>query len=271
MENTRLGFFRMRNFLIGLGILVLGGCLLLSQVCRVREAAAAMQCISRQKQMALAIHNYHDAFGHFPPGVVPHPTLPVEQRLSWLVTILPYVEQDSISKRVHLASGWDGESNSFLTGIKIPQYTCPSYSGQPASTATYVGVAGVGPDAATLPTTDRRSGMFGYDRKVVPSDVKDGLSNTLLVLETWADAVPWARGGSGTVRGIDPATVPYVGPDRPFRSEHPLEKKWFGTNTIVVTASMADGSARHFKEGVNPKLLEALATIAGGEEVNGDW
>jgi hypothetical protein len=230
-----------------------------------------MRCISNQKQIALAIHNYHDVHGRYPPAVFPHQSVSVERRMSWFVMILPFIEQESLFKHLQTANEWSEEPNSSLTDIKITQYLCPSYSEQTSPFSTYVGVSGIGPDAAALPVTDKRGGIFGYDRKVTHSDVMDGTSNTLLVMETWTDAGPWARGGPTTVRGFDPTTAPYVGPDRPFRSEHPLEKKWFGSNTIVVTASMADGSARQFNEGVNSKLLEALATIAGGEEVKWDW
>ena len=47
----------------------------------------------------------------------------------------------------------------------------------------YVGVAGVGADAATLPLSDPRAGVFGYDRKTSLRDIKDGHSTTMLLTE----------------------------------------------------------------------------------------
>src|SRR5262245_60935755 len=92
---------------------------------------------------------------------------------------------------------------------------------------TYVGMAGLGPDAATLPVKDRRCGLFGYERRIRLADVTDGHNSTVAVVETAADIGPWAAGGRSTLRSIDPDERPYVGEERPFGRVHrPHWHRW---------------------------------------------
>src|ERR1700736_512114 len=71
-----------------IGILI---ALLLPAVQKVREAANRAQCTNNLKQISLALHNYHDANGSFPPGAVPN-------FAPWTVYILPFLEQDNLYK-----------------------------------------------------------------------------------------------------------------------------------------------------------------------------
>jgi prepilin-type processing-associated H-X9-DG protein len=98
------------------------------------------------------------------------------------------------------------------------------------------------------------------------------MSNTLLILESARDNGPWARGGPATLRGLDSADRPYLGTGRPFGGTHFAENILFKRGrSIGCNAAMADGSVRFLKEAIAPQVLEALATMAGGEEVGDDW
>src|SRR5207248_2741960 len=53
------------------------------------EAAARAKCSNNLKQLALAMHNYHDARGELPPDRI------VPDWPTWAVLILPFIEQDN--------------------------------------------------------------------------------------------------------------------------------------------------------------------------------
>src|SRR5437667_4437503 len=72
--------------------------LLLPAVQKVREAAARTQCLNNLKQIGLAMHNYHDSYGSFPPGnyQVPDNTAYYRCFANWAIYILPFVEQGNL-------------------------------------------------------------------------------------------------------------------------------------------------------------------------------
>lgn len=114
--------------------------------------------------------------------------------------------------------------------------------------------------------------MFGYDRRTELADVTDGTSNTILLWETARDNGPWARGGSATVRGLDPADVPYAGSGRPFGGLHFAERALFLSGSSTGSSlGMADGTVRWVSNGVPADLLNGLATVAGNESPPSDW
>jgi hypothetical protein len=143
----------------------------------------------------------------------------------------------------------------------------------PDNRTNYLGVAGVGPDAATLPLADPAAGAFGYSRRVTLADVKDGTANTLFVLDSAPEPGPWARGGPASVRGLDPAARPYLGVGRPFAGTHYDNGTVFRSGRPVGgAAALADGSVREVRHTVADAVLERLATIAGKDGVAaGEW
>ena len=70
--------------------------LLLPATQSAREAARRMQCSNNLKQIGLGLHNYHDVYGQFPPAAIGPHNVPRERQFSWLVAILPFLEQQSL-------------------------------------------------------------------------------------------------------------------------------------------------------------------------------
>jgi hypothetical protein len=258
--------------LAGLVLLGAKGVTLLS------EKSRGAECKNNLRRLGLALNQFHDEHRAFPPGTVPNDALKPEQRLSWVTLLLPYLEPEALpdSKasarrvgkerqlygQIHFQQAWDAEVNRAATTTRLPVCVCPS-DGDPAARSsawtTYVGIAGVGRDAASIPdfhppamvAKDPNAGIFGYDRWTTRDDVTAGLSKRLMVVETMRDNGPWAQGGPATVRGIDPEDNPPIGYGRPFGGQHRR-----GAYVLY-----ADGQAEFVHDTIHPPAWQAQARI----------
>ena len=192
-----------------IGILI---ALLLPAVQAAREAARRTQCANHLKQIGLAMHNFHDARGGVPPVYltgVGHTT--------WLVLIMPYLEQTG------LYDAYDIERTYYVQPLEVIQhqvsfYYCPSRRSPPQWSVTGDGGGGVphrpgaladyamgGGDGSYVPWYANPDGSLngngfssapyftgtlngsrptwtftGWKIKRFFRDVEDGLSNTLM-------------------------------------------------------------------------------------------
>jgi prepilin-type processing-associated H-X9-DG protein len=234
---------------------------------RLRATSHRTECVNNLRQLGLALNGHLDAHGAFPPAAILNPRLPPQRRLSWLAAILPDLGEgtpagkryEDLAGRLDRRRAWDAPANALVVRTPIPLFLCPAhpdYAPRSSSFTTYVGIAGVGLDAANLPRTDPRAGMFGYDRGVKLREVTALISSVMMVTETAEDNGPWAAGGHPTVRGVDPATTQYIGPDRPFGGLHRG-----GLNVLYV-----DLSVRWLSDAVEPEVFRTQATIADRPE-----
>ena len=116
----------------------------------------------------------------------------------------------------------------------------------------FVGIAGVGADAARLPADHPRAGIFGENRQADLKSIPDGASHTMLVAGVVKGHGSWARPGPATVRSF--TAEPYIqGPDG-FGSGHPDR----------MPVLMADGSVRELSRETDAVIVRRMAAMSDG-------
>lgn len=232
------------RWIVGLVLagLVVVACLL-PAIQRPRELGGPRRSRHNLKMIGLAIHNYETRYRSLPPGWTEGP----EERplQSWQTLLLPYVDQGPVYDRIRLELPWDDAANrepctTWVQAFAHPEVERTDIRGYPVS--HYVGNSQVLPAGGGLP--------FGK--------IPDGLSNTLFCGEVGAGALPWAR--PGNVR--DPAIGLGVSPEQ-FGMKQPSGAE--GACFVWL-----DGAVRYLDRKIDPAVLKALASPAGGEEV-GDF
>lgn len=229
-----------------LGVLI---ALLLPATQSAREAARRSQCTNNLKQIGLALHNYHDRYKQFPPATIGPSNVPRERQFSWLVAILPYLDQQGLYGSLRLDLPCDHPHNAALLQTPLSTVLCPS---DPSRTTqeglcktSYVAITG----ADSTRGSGSTRGVIGLDRGLGIDEIVDGTSNTLLVAEV-ADGGPWFAGGRGTARRIDDWI------EKRSWSQHP------GGGLFVF----ADGSVQFLSSTTEPQTLRDQATAQGLEQ-----
>jgi hypothetical protein len=99
------------KILLAVVLIVLLAGLVFPAIFGARDADRRMYCANNLKMIALAVENYHDIYGSYPTGTMPNPTFTPEKRLSWLVAILPFLEQDNLYNVISKDRAWDDQTN----------------------------------------------------------------------------------------------------------------------------------------------------------------
>jgi prepilin-type N-terminal cleavage/methylation domain-containing protein/prepilin-type processing-associated H-X9-DG protein len=196
--------FTLIELLVVIAIIAILIALLLPAVQQAREAARRSQCKNNLKQIGLALHNYHDVFGMFPPGYVkPVHTAAAPSWVTagpagwgWAAFILPYLDQSALYNQMDV-SGL-GYPHDYTSQIRTPLavYRCPSDigpkindrswwrsktdSGHTAATSNYKAVN----SHAYLQVNNNATGGFSTNSSTGMRDILDGTSNTIAVGET---------------------------------------------------------------------------------------
>ena len=223
-------------WIVPIGCLVIA--LMLPAQQRAREPARRTQCKNNLKQIGLALHNYHDTYGAFPPAF----TVDADgKRLhSWRTLILPYLDQAPLYDKIDFSKPWDDPVNAEAAKTQLHAYHCPSAPGSSTNTS-YVVVVGAN---TCFPGTASRA----------TSDITDGASNTIMVVEVDSEnSVHWM-----SPMDVDEQFVMSVGP----------KSKVSHTGGLHVL--LADGYARFVSYDLDQKVRHALMTINAADTI-GDF
>jgi len=244
--------FSLVELLVVIAIIGILLALLMPAVQAVREAARRMQCMNHLKQIGAALLNYNQMHGVFPPGCIVATGSPPGWRpwqeakstgltqhhgTSWMLQILPYIEQRNLWDAWNFRANVLG--NASLAQIDIPVFYCPSRRGGIRSSDRahlvdrynwtgggndYGGCIGSGNGWTnnsyryfTKPVAGNESehwrhpsrvGIFQPNASARFSDIYDGASNTILTGELQRLVSPpsgissvdgWAAGGVATL------------------------------------------------------------------------
>jgi prepilin-type processing-associated H-X9-DG protein len=235
------------------------GCLialLLPAVEAAREAARRTQCNNNLKVIALALQNYHDDHGMFPPAFIPDKN--GKPMHSWRVLLLPYMEEKALYDQYNFQEPWDGPNNSKLLMNPMPYayrwYQCPSdpRTGRgPGIWTSYVAV--VGPRTAWPGAPMRKM-----------SEIADGTANTILVMEDQSTGIPWMEPRDLM---LDEALRVLTSPDPRVGGIHRQEGFFYdyagGRNVAFV-----DGHVLLLFDGLPRDFVSNLLTIDDGVAVS---
>jgi prepilin-type N-terminal cleavage/methylation domain-containing protein/prepilin-type processing-associated H-X9-DG protein len=302
----RSSAFTLMELLVVLAIIAVLMGLLLPAVQKVREAANRLQCSSNLKNVGLALHQYENTHGKFPPsrinpGPFPEAGVNAAVRHGWGVFILPFIEQQTLAQKWNWNLNHYDPANQPVASMQLKIMQCPSaepdrvmtfgppwsYGGRGACTdyAPTEGVDSVLVGMGLIDTAGNYRGVMSPNAMTRLRDITDGTTNTLLLVEVAGRPRQWQVGQAGpdqTIYGCpwegdqNPIVVKGAksdGASRPgpcaLNCSNDREIYSFhpgGANTVF-----ADGSVHFVKAGLDIRILAALVTRAGWEVVSGDY
>ncbi len=235
---------------LGVGFITCG--CLLPAVQAPRITTRRNYCSNNLRQIGIALQNYEDTYGSFPPAYIADAN--GKPMHSWRVLLLPFLEQENLYKQYRFDEPWDGPNNSLLAKMypEMHLYRCPSDpdTDPPSGMTSYLAV--VGPET-----------VWPGAKAVSLAKIKDGSSNTLLVVESHNSGIHWMEPRDLHTTQMPMAVNPMRG--QGICSCHGA-KQDRGRGTCAQCL-WADGSVRSLENDTPPATIRALLTIAGGEEV----
>jgi hypothetical protein len=189
------------------------------------------------RQVAIAMHNFHDTFNHLPVadgnGEMGDGK---KSGLSWRVHILPYLDQAELYNQFHLDEAWDSPHNIALVNQMPDVFKVPGVD-QPGQTTMHV-----------FSSTNT---PFDPEKPIGFRDVIDGTSNTIMAVVAGPEtAAPWTRPGGLTLDTANPAGV-------------------LGTPGPTFAVAFCDASVRNISANLDPQVLSNLIQFNDGNPVSG--
>jgi len=228
-DRTAYRGFTLVELLVVIAIIGILVALLLPAIQAAREAARRSECTNNLKQIGLAVHNYHDTFGAFPPATMTSGS----HGASAFVRILPFVEYGAAFDQLN-SIGFGNQTNYWLGSpsantalikvilaeLRVDAYRCPSspfprtrtINGTDQMMGSYVLIAG----SNNHPSTDQNGadgghcsggGCFPGNGVIHMSDILDGTSNTMMI----GEQSHWVYGQQNSFRIAFEDSGPWMG------------------------------------------------------------
>lgn len=179
--------FTLIELLVVIAIIAVLIALLLPAVQQAREAARRTQCKNNLKQLGLALHNYHDTMGTFPPRKTGRITN--SQRISGYYGLLPFLEQGALFDAIK-----SGDSTQPPEGpqpwvswsvwnVTQPWALCPSDGGDGTTERNVNYMFSLGDTIDNTRDSTNLRGLFSNVRGARIGDISDGTTNTIAISE----------------------------------------------------------------------------------------
>jgi hypothetical protein len=187
----------------------------------------------------LAVANYHETYGCFPPAyVADRDGKPMH---SWRVLILPFLEQQELYRAYNFDEPWNGPNNRKLASRVGNIYLRSGLESDQIQTTSFVAI--VGPQTMW-------SGSKPRSRKVLG----DGAHDTLMVVEVPDGQFHWME-----PRDLEFDSMSFKINDR--------SRRGLGSRLGGARVVSADGTVRTLPDGFDANKLRAMLTANGGERV----
>lgn len=212
-------------------------------------AARRTQCRNNLKQIGLAFHSYSDVYSTFPPAQLGWP------ESSWRIALLPYLDEVKVAGVYDLTQAWNSPANEPLQRKQVRSYSCPNRPTSFDSVGRFL-------TSYVVPTGEET--IFNSKQGTPFSAIKDGTSNTLLVVEACGTEIIWTSPQDGALNSYE-LSVNGPGPRKGQCGS--LISSWHVGGAQVL---LADGSARFLSDAIDHKVLRSLLTKDANDDA-GDW
>ena len=245
--NRKQKAFTLVELLVVIAIIGILVALLLPAVQAAREAARRMSCNNNMKQIALALHNYHDVYRMFPTAVQP------KFDRSWRVTVLPFMDQAKLYELYNQDAAWDHSDNAPLALEVVRPLDCPSrpfrLDDHDRFLSAYAAITGPGT-------------AFGDKEYVKIRSFTDGSSNTLMVAEACGQQIIWTQ-----PHDVSPASQE-LQINAPGTALHKSDGVMSSYHVGGAQVLLGDGSVRFISERRDQEVLRKVMTRNGGERLS---